>query len=262
MEIKKAFEVLGVNDIIDVIDMIHKAKIGPHKRHKYLKIENGKYIYDISKMSAKDHKKAAEYHFNQNYKLNNQTKGDTTPLKREIAKERDYHSTLSKQHEQLAEEKNENEQVEDWGSNDDNPNNPNSTAGKKAREEKLKKQRSEAGQKKHQEASSNINGTFENAKKLMDKLDDEFDAAIDSGDNKLKEEIRKKKKDLEAKFPDRDFYADIKAKGKAFAEETKKEYDKKYGHVDHKRRVESAKKKDDHDDDIDPAGGRGLHSHE
>lgn len=34
----------------------------PHQKHKYLKIENGKYIYDYDNMGASDHEKAASHH--------------------------------------------------------------------------------------------------------------------------------------------------------------------------------------------------------
>jgi hypothetical protein len=40
-------------------DLIEKSA---HSKHKYLKIENGKYIYDHSKMTSKDHHDAAEHH--------------------------------------------------------------------------------------------------------------------------------------------------------------------------------------------------------
>lgn len=36
-----------------------------HKDHKYLKIEDGKYIYDYSKMTSKDHIEASEFHKNE-----------------------------------------------------------------------------------------------------------------------------------------------------------------------------------------------------
>ena len=44
---------------------LEKAKQGSHhSKHKYLKIENGKYIYDYDKMTSKDHHDAAEFHEN------------------------------------------------------------------------------------------------------------------------------------------------------------------------------------------------------
>ncbi len=41
-------------------DILEKG--GKHKQHKYLEIKDGKYIYDYDKMTAKDHKDAADFH--------------------------------------------------------------------------------------------------------------------------------------------------------------------------------------------------------
>jgi hypothetical protein len=42
-----------------------------HKTHKYLKIENGKYIYDHDKMTSKDHFESAQHHINLSGKREN-----------------------------------------------------------------------------------------------------------------------------------------------------------------------------------------------
>lgn len=45
---------------VSMNDLIEKGT--KHSTHKYLRIENGKYIYDDSKMTSKDHKEAVEMH--------------------------------------------------------------------------------------------------------------------------------------------------------------------------------------------------------
>lgn len=77
---------------------IEKSK-GPHKNHKYLRIENGKYIYDESKMNASNHKEAGLHHSNQKTTLKEQGKHVDA----------DYHAELEDKHNKLAEEKEKTE---------------------------------------------------------------------------------------------------------------------------------------------------------
>lgn len=83
-------------------DEIFKAKKGPHQKHKYLRIENGRYIYDEAKMSTKDHKEAADYHFNkfEEARKKPHKKSDTF-----YDKEKQLHHEEWYKHKKLAEEK-------------------------------------------------------------------------------------------------------------------------------------------------------------
>jgi len=75
-------------------DTIEKG--GEHKTHKYLKIENGKYIYDHDQMTAKDHESAAKYHSNQMSKYES-ANGVTDKAKyEEHKKQHEEHSRLAK----------------------------------------------------------------------------------------------------------------------------------------------------------------------
>lgn len=64
-----------------------------HGKHKYLKIENGKYIYDHFKMTSKDHHKVSEEH-NDKRQLLQEHGGDKDKL--------EMHSKLAKEHEDIA----------------------------------------------------------------------------------------------------------------------------------------------------------------
>ena len=74
---------------------IEKAKKGnPHSKHKYLKIVDGKYIYDESKMTSKDHVKARDFHRKEHSKY---VMGINDIKLNEHKHLRDYHSKLAKE---------------------------------------------------------------------------------------------------------------------------------------------------------------------
>lgn len=99
--ISKAFDLLGFSE--DGSDLIEK---GAHANHKYLRIENGKYIYDHSKMTYQDHQKASQFH---QEKAEQEKYARVANGGRELNKETDkavkYHSDLAEEHDQLRMEK-------------------------------------------------------------------------------------------------------------------------------------------------------------
>lgn len=79
-------------------------KGGAHKKHKYLTIKDGKYIYDYDQMSSADHEEAAEhhadkiaYHYDSDFKANKSTGYNPEAHKQ--------HKELKDKHEKLAKEK-------------------------------------------------------------------------------------------------------------------------------------------------------------
>lgn len=79
-------------------------KGGAHKKHKYLTIKDGKYIYDYDQMSSADHEEAAEhhadkmaYHYDSDFKANKSTGYNPEAYKQ--------HKELKDKHEKLAEKK-------------------------------------------------------------------------------------------------------------------------------------------------------------
>lgn len=86
---------IALNEIIDLV----KA----HKMHKYLTIENGKYIYDYDKMSSQDHEKAIEHHKKELHRYKKQ------PLlnQRRHKDVMDSHKEHIQKHSELAKEKSE-----------------------------------------------------------------------------------------------------------------------------------------------------------
>lgn len=104
--IEKAY---GVDPIFDKTNKndIEKAA---HQKHKYLKIENGKYIYDHSQMTKQDHLDASEIHI--------KYVQDHASDKKKDAAYGD-HFDLYEKHKKLAKEKSEKEKITmnnlDWG---------------------------------------------------------------------------------------------------------------------------------------------------
>lgn len=107
-----AYDILGIND--DVIEKATKGK--HHAKHKYLKIEDGKYIYDYDKMTNKDHEAAVQHHkekakeAHQHYHKLNASKDpreqyDQVPERKKALLERQYHEDLTKKHDKLAKQK-------------------------------------------------------------------------------------------------------------------------------------------------------------
>ena len=83
---------------------IEKAKKGSHhSKHKYLKIVDGKYIYDESKMTSKDHEEAAKFH-EEEYKFHDKKESNGTG-DRKNSMDAITHGLLSNHHEKLAKEK-------------------------------------------------------------------------------------------------------------------------------------------------------------
>lgn len=82
-------EKIALNDLI-------KAKM-----HKYIRIENGKYIYDHDKMTANDHKFESERHRNNAKKLRDDMKNGDQLAKKTLAdqfdKEADTHEKLAQE---------------------------------------------------------------------------------------------------------------------------------------------------------------------
>lgn len=115
--ISKAFDLLEIAE--DGSDLIEK---GAHANHKYLRIENGKYIYDYDKMGANDHKKAAEEHRYQE-KMCTSIRTTSFPNKKpskELLEEEKMHREEAEKHEKLASEKEKLGKFESEKENDEN----------------------------------------------------------------------------------------------------------------------------------------------
>lgn len=78
------------------VDTLQKGT--PHKKHKYLEIKDGKYIYDYDKMSSQDHDAAAEVHRNKAVLANRSSNTDAEGVKDFI----DLHWKEKVKHEKLA----------------------------------------------------------------------------------------------------------------------------------------------------------------
>lgn len=87
---------------------------GAHASHKYLRIENGRYIYDHSKMSAADHKAAFEFHKDRAEQEKFSRIGAGGKEKQETNNIVKYHEQLADTHVTLASQK---EEVENHSSN-------------------------------------------------------------------------------------------------------------------------------------------------
>lgn len=66
-----------------------------HARHKYVRIDNGKYIYDNDKMSKEDHEETRMYHAKLAKEHNEKGHDD----------QRAYHAKLAREHDELANDK-------------------------------------------------------------------------------------------------------------------------------------------------------------
>lgn len=113
-DIEKAFQTLGVGSVNNDFE-----KGTPHKNHKYLRIENGKYIYDEKQMTAKDHANAHKFHFEKQYEHHNEgnNKPDVNPSGEQYSDfdekaqkaHYEYHNSLANHHAKLKKEKFEKE---------------------------------------------------------------------------------------------------------------------------------------------------------
>lgn len=97
-------------------------KGGAHKKHKYLTIKDGKYIYDYDQMSSTDHEEAATKH---NQLAEHSGKGKSIKENQDN-KEMTYHLSERDKHRQLAKEKSDKEVKMnnlDWGKTTQERNN-------------------------------------------------------------------------------------------------------------------------------------------
>lgn len=103
---------------IEEDDTLQKAR---HQRHKYLRIENGKYIYDYDSMSPDDHRKAKEFHRKEGDKVHEKLINSPDTVKNAMkgrGQIRDNHYDEARKHEKLAKEKEDKKTTMnnlDWG---------------------------------------------------------------------------------------------------------------------------------------------------
>lgn len=91
---KSILNSFGINE--ETGDILEKA-------HKYLRKEGKRYIYDYDKMTAKDHRKAAEVHDTKYERHMDNSFG--RQLSQKEQDDAEYHWEEKEKHERLAEEK-------------------------------------------------------------------------------------------------------------------------------------------------------------
>lgn len=120
-----------------------------HKDHKYLKIENGKYIYDHLKMTSKDHIEASEFHVKEKEKLDKEygiEHGGEDQLQHKLLSEEHDKLSYKKESEERKKIKAETEKQDDKTLND---------KLKKSSDSNLTADQHKNEMKKHEEKSYN-----------------------------------------------------------------------------------------------------------